>query len=171
MRKLFLSLLALSVLGLLLVSEVSAQDRTITIFLVRHAEKDSTVKENPNPPLSAVGEERAERLRKVMGGLGPNRIMSTDTLRTRATVEPIARQRKLAIEIYDPRKLPELAEFLRNLKKKRKVLVVGHSNTTAVLANLLFESKTFNNLDDSEYDKLFIIRMKKGRVRVEVRTF
>ena len=171
MKKPFLSLLVLFVLGLWPVSEVSAQDRTVTIFLVRHAEKDSTVKDNPNPPLSKIGEDRAERLRKVLDGLGPNRIMSTDTLRTRATVEPISKQRKLAIEIYDPRKLPELADFLRNLKKKRKVLVVGHSNTTAVLANLLFQSKTFNNLDDSEYDKLFILRMRKGRVRVEVRTF
>ena len=171
MKKLFFSILLLVGFLALFTFESSAQDRTVTIILVRHAEKDMTDKDAADPALSDAGKDRAERLRKTLSGFRPNRILSTDTERTRSTAAPLAKQRKLELEIYDPRKLPELAEFLRTLKKNRKVVVVGHSNTTAALANLLFGSKTFNNLDDSEYDKIFIIRMKKGRVRVEVRTF
>ena len=171
MRKLLGLIIFLLCIVTLLPLEAHAQDRTVTIFLVRHAEKDATNKQDADPALSDAGKERAERLRKILSGYRPNRILSTDTERTRETAGPLAKQRNLKIEIYDPRKLPEVAEFLKTLKKNRKVVVVGHSNTTAALANILFGSKTFNNLDDSEYDKLFIIRMKKGKIRVEVRTF
>lgn len=171
MKKLFLFIFAIIILGGTFTPDASAQDRTITIFLVRHAEKASVAKDEPNPPLSEVGRERAERLGKVLGEYRPNRIMATDTIRARDTVEPLARKRRLSVEIYDPRKLPEVADFLKGLRDKRRVVVVGHSNTTAVLANLLFGNKTFNNLDESEYDKIFIIRMKRGKIRIEVRTY
>jgi 2,3-bisphosphoglycerate-dependent phosphoglycerate mutase len=165
--------IALIFFGTILLAPVDAvaQDRTVTIFLVRHAEKDMSDPEDGDPGLSEDGKDRAERLQRVLAPFRPNRILSTDTERTRSTVAPIASKRNLRVELYDPRKLADTAEFLRGLKKNRKVLVVGHSNTTAVLANLLFGSNTFNNLQDSEYDKLFIIRLKKGKIRVEVRTF
>ncbi len=138
-----------------------AQDREVTIILVRHAEKaDAT---SPDPELSDAGKERAQRLVKKIGKYRPGGFYSTDYKRTRDTVTPLANKRKKDVKIYDARKPKELIDEIMKGKIKRYV-VAGHSNTVPGLANLIAKKEMFKNLDDSEYTIIWLIRMKNGKV-------
>jgi broad specificity phosphatase PhoE len=142
-------------------SDSFAQDREVTIILVRHAEKaDGT---SQDPELSPAGRERAQRLVKRIGKYRPGAFYSTDFKRTRDTVAPLAAKRKKEVKVYDPRKPQELISQIMNSKTKRFV-VAGHSNTVPGLANLIAKKELFKNLDDSEYAVIWLLRMKNGKV-------
>jgi 2,3-bisphosphoglycerate-dependent phosphoglycerate mutase len=149
-------------------SDVAAQKRKITIILVRHAEKDMSDSENPNPQLTADGKLRAERFAKLVKKYKPMRVYSTNYTRTIDTATPIAKRRKLEIQMYDPSKLKDLAALILAAKKSRRFVIVGHNNTTPALANLLVGESKYKPLTETEYDKIFIIRIKKGKVRAKV---
>lgn len=143
-----------------------------TIILVRHAEKDvSAMADKVDPELSAVGVARAQRLVKVLKKYKPGAVYATNFKRTRETAGPVAAWRKVAVETYDPKKLPEIVARILTSKYKRS-LVVGHNNTTPALANLFINDEKYAMLPDTEYGKIFIIKLKKGKVRsVEVREY
>ena len=55
-----------------------------TIYIVRHAEKESgidptTMKTIKDPPLSLQGQKRALKLKEILGGKGITHIFSTNT--------------------------------------------------------------------------------------------
>ncbi|TAF49535.1 MAG: histidine phosphatase family protein, partial [Sphingobacteriia bacterium] len=52
----------------------------LTIYVVRHAEKDTVDK--VNPALSALGEQRAKDLCQAFGKEMPQKVFSTNTRRT-----------------------------------------------------------------------------------------
>jgi broad specificity phosphatase PhoE len=140
-----------------------------TIILIRHAEKDiSPGADKTDPELSAAGVARAERLVKAIKKYKPGAVYSTNFKRTRNTAATVAKWRKLEVETYDPRNLQEVAARMLAGKRKRN-LVVGHNNTTPALANLLIGEEKYKTLPETEYGKIFIIKLKKGKVRsVEV---
>lgn len=159
-------------LGLLLfgfTNDLFAQNRKITIILLRHAEKDlSGNEDNPDPDLSAAGKLRAERLVKTIKKYKPMRLYATDYKRTRQTATPLSEKRKLPIQIYDSKKLDELAAQILSFRKSRRIVVVGHNSTTPALANLLVKQDKYKPLAESEYDKIWIIRIKKGKIKAKV---
>ena len=122
-------------------------------FLVRHAEK--LLDAGADPSLSAAGTTRAEALADVLGDAGISRIFSSDYRRTRATAKPLAERLALEIEPYDPRQLRTFADRL--LGMNGRVLIVGHSNTTPLLAELLGGEGGPPIEEKSEYDRLYII--------------
>ena len=98
----------------------------------------------------------------------PQEIFVTDYKRTRQTAEPIANHRKVQIQTYDPVKQADLVAKMMTSNTKR-YLIIGHSNTTPALANLLMKKEVFKQLPDSEYGVFWVIRMKKGVViKIEV---
>ena len=138
-----------------------AQDRKVTILLVRHAEKADATSQDPE--LSAEGRQRAERLIKAIGRYRPGAFYSTNYKRTRDTLVPLAAKRKKEIKTYDPRKPQDLIGEIMNSKTKRFV-VSGHSNTIPGLANLIAKKELFKNLDESEYSVIWLVRMKNGKI-------
>jgi phosphohistidine phosphatase SixA len=161
MRKLHAFIVCL--LLTLSLSTVAAAQKAKTIILIRHAEKETAeMTDSANPPLSAAGTERAARLAKVIQKYHPGAIYSTDTLRTRATVEPLAKRRGLTVQIYDGSKPQDLINTITASKTKRFV-IVGHSNTIPPLANLLVKKELFKNLEDTEYSVIWLIRLRQGK--------
>ncbi len=163
--KIFVSLL----LGLFLFAfagnNTFAQYRKLTVILLRHAEKDvSDGADAANPDLSAEGKARAQRLVNVINKYQPDAIYSTNYIRTRATVMPLARTKRRMIQIYDSQNLKEMRDLIMSGKIKRLV-VVGHSNTTPALANLLVGQDKYKNLDESEYDKIWVIKIKRNKTK------
>ncbi len=159
--KIFISLL----LGLFLFTfannNLFAQYKKLTVILLRHAEKDvSEDADTANPNLSATGKLRAERLAQVIDKYQPDAIYSSDYIRTRATVMPLARKRRMMTQIYDPRNLNQMNDLILSGKIKRLV-VVGHNNTTPALANLLIKQDKYKQLAESEYDKIWIIKIRR----------
>jgi len=143
-----------------------------TIVLVRHAEKSAAGSADDmakgDPDLSAEGRERAERLAKAIKKYKPHEIFATDYKRARQTAEPIAKIRGKEIQTYDPAKQAEMVEKIL-ASKTDHYLIIGHSNTTPALANLLMKKEVFKQLPDTEFGVFWIIRMKKGVVmKVEV---
>jgi len=163
--KILLSLLLSSFLFMLAGGNLFAQHRKLTVILFRHAEKDiSEDADTANPELSAAGKLRAEKLVKIIDKYQPDIIYSSNFIRTRATVLPLAIKRRAMIFIYDPRNLNQIAEQILSGKFKRFV-VVGHNNTTPALANLLIKQEKYKVLSESEYDKIWIIKIKKNETK------
>ena len=141
--------------------DAAGQDRTVTIILVRHAEKADATSQDPD--LSVEGKQRAERLVKRIGRYRPGAFYSTNFKRTRDTLAPLAAKRKKQVQVYDPRTPQELIDQIVKSKTKRFV-VAGHSNTVPGLANLIAKKELFKNLDDSEYSVIWLLKMKNGKV-------
>lgn len=132
--------------------------KTDAIFLVRHAEKTA---EADDPGLTDAGKARALALANRLGGEGITHIHSSDYVRTRDTAEPLAVKMGIEIEIYDPRDLPSLAKKLKMTPGRH--LVVGHSNTTPPLVELLGGEGGTPIVEASEYDRLYIVTTKAGQ--------
>ena len=129
-------------------------------YIVRHAEK-ATAEANMSSdvPLTEKGKERAEALKEMLKKKKIAYVYTTNTIRTKSTAQPVADYFHLASEIYGPR--PDSA-FISLLKSKRKnTLIVGHSNTVDDIVNLLAgEVRVTADLNDNEYDNLFVVRIK-----------
>ncbi|HEY1253103.1 MAG TPA: phosphoglycerate mutase family protein [Thermoanaerobaculia bacterium] len=126
------------------------------IFVVRHAEKVSSSDER----LSEAGQQRAVRLAKMLMDAGVSAIYSTDTPRTRGTVQPLADALKLQVQIYDvgSQKVDAKA-FARRLRQQhvdQVVLVVGHSNTVPEILRALGCQESVT-IGPDEYDDLFVV--------------
>lgn len=158
MRKVLLA--ALAVLGIYGIVDCAHADDIFTIFLARHAEKDTLVDQPDDPPLSDCGESRAVFLAKLLADVELEHVYSTPYERTRRTANPVADSHQLDIELYDPHRLEEFSDRL--LEQGGNVLVVGHSNTTAVLAGLL-AGQAGEEFDEDEYDRLYLVTVSGGQ--------
>jgi broad specificity phosphatase PhoE len=148
-------------------NQISSDDlrNTTTIILVRHAEKadDGT----SNPGLTPLGQARAQRLAAMLAPTGITAVYSTPYQRTRLTGQPTAELEGLRLKEYDPRD----QGFTKDLLEKHAgetVLVVGHSNTIPMLVNTLTGTTNFQQLEEMEYDKLFVVSLTKGAGRAMV---
>lgn len=143
-----LSLLALALAG---VAESAAAPQLV-VFLVRHAEK---VDASSDPELSEAGIRRATELAAALRDAGIEHVHSSDFIRTRSTATPVAADGGLEVALYDPHDLPELVQRLREVGERH--LVVGHSNTTPTVAELLGGEPGTAIDEDGEYDRLYIV--------------
>jgi broad specificity phosphatase PhoE len=136
-----------------------------TIFLVRHAEKQLV---GDDPELSVAGNARAKKLGQILADKNIANVYSTNTIRTISTVQPLVDAKNgLKIEIYDAKNHNELVKNLRS--RKGNAVVVGHSNTIHHVANYFVGNREkFPELEDVEYDFIFIVTLEKdGSSKVE----
>jgi phosphohistidine phosphatase SixA len=164
--KIIVSLFSLLFFVSIAAADICAQNREITFILLRHAEKDASPLANKaDVDLSEQGKQRALRLFDLMKEYRPEQIFSSIFRRTRETVTPLAENLnpdyRLQIQIYDHTDLEELAARLLKLNAKT-VLVVGHNTTTPALANLLIKQEKYKILAETEYDKIWIIKIKRN---------
>lgn len=125
-----------------------------TYYLVRHAEKTT---DKLDPGLTEAGKARANALAERLQGVNITAIYSSDYTRTRDTAEPTAQSQNqdIEIELYLPGALSEFAEKLK--QETGQILVVGHSNTTGELSELLGGPKGEPIVEATEYDRLYIL--------------
>ena len=152
---------------ILVTASLGATSQDITTFvLVRHAEK--MVSEDRNPDLTSRGYQRAAQLSDFLSAIDLDAIYSTDYHRTLKTVDPISRSRDITAILYDPSDLQAFADKLIAEHPGETVLVSGHSNTTPLLINLLLGRSVYSNLQDSEYDWVFVVDLvEKGNGKVK----
>ena len=142
---------------LLITACTQAEPKTDAIFLVRHAEKTL---DKTDPGLTDAGKARALALADRLENEGITHIHSSDYIRTRDTAAPLATRLGLNVEIYDAGDLPGIAETLKTTPGRH--LVVGHSNTTPQLTELLGGDGGTPIYEATEYDRLYILTTKKG---------
>ncbi len=160
---------------MLVVSAGIAQ--TKTIYLFRHAEKDTTGAAagmmSSDPELSEAGKLRARKIAEIVKE-DPEVFYTTNFKRTKFTLMPLATRipeenqtigwRMIA---YDPRKQQLLADSLLT-STANIIVVVGHSNTIPALANLLIKQEKYAPWDESVYNKYFIVTIKDEKVEAKM---
>jgi phosphohistidine phosphatase SixA len=143
-----------------------------TVYVIRHGEKvtsDNASKMMDNdPPLSDAGKVRALVLKNELAAKHITHIYSTNTIRTRSTAEPLSQAVKVNVELYN--NIDSLVGTIRSAKGN--VLVVGHSNTVDDIVNKLCgQTKIATDLNDGEYDNLFVVKIKGKKVVFEKRKY
>lgn len=149
--------LARFVLPALLLCPLAAAQNVHTIFLVRHAEKNSAA---PDPGLSPEGQKRAECLATMLKDAGIKHIYVTDAKRTQETAAPLAKDLKLTPAII-PAKDPN--SMIRDLTYAGagNILAVGHSNTLPfILARM--KAGTIPPIGENEYDRMYVLTVMEG---------
>ena len=136
-----------------------ARDGATVVVLVRHAEKASG---GNDPQLTEKGSQRAVKLAEVLDPLEIEKVYSSNYQRTLETAEPLLKKRNLEVEIYNPRELKVLWSKILKEDQGKKVLVVGHSNSTPSLANQFTGKESFPQFDESDYDNVILIEFTKA---------
>ena len=145
--------------------QIAQKGELFTIYLVRHSEKDLSSKNESDPHLTKCGKQRSESLSAFLEDVNLDAVYSTDYNRTINTALPTANSKELKIENYNPRDLVGFSKLLLNSKKD--VLVVGHSNTTGVLAGIL-AGEEIGEMDLDIYDRIYqvVVSNKNGRLHL-----
>ena len=136
--------------------EMMAEHVAVEVFLVRHAEKILEVRD---PDLTKEGQARAMLLADMLSDANITHIHSSNYKRTRQTAAPLAKKLGLEVELYDPRDLPAMAQKIKTQSGRH--LVVGHSNTTPQLTQLLGGNGEGPIVEATEYDRLYYVTIAK----------
>lgn len=163
MKSFLPKILCLLIISILIIPEF-VQAQATTFILVRHAEKvdDGT----DDPALSEEGKQRVKDLTEHLKETGITAIYSTPYLRTRNTVASLAEQKGLTIKDYEPFNPNTLDQMLKK-EQGGIVLISGHSNTTPFFVNALIGKDLYEQLDESDYDNIYIVtatEIGKGQV-------
>lgn len=150
------------------ITEDNSEANITTYYLIRHAEKDRSDPENPDPKLTALGEARAANWAKYFDTIALDAVYSTKYLRTVMTASPTAVSKQLDVLSYEPTKL--FSDDFKNATKHQKVLIVGHSNTTPAFVNKIVGLKKYPDMSDDDNSTLFIVKIYKIAHEIEVRT-
>jgi len=132
----------------------------VTIYLVRHSEKDIKSTNYSDPPLTQCGEQRSENLSRFLKEVPIEVVYSTAYNRTKNTALPTALSKGLEITEYNAQALSDFSKVL--IERNQNALVVGHSNTTGVLAGLLV-GEDIGAFDLDIYDRLYKVVLYKKR--------
>jgi broad specificity phosphatase PhoE len=137
----------------------SCQAQDNTWYFVRHFEKQ----QGENAHLNELGQQHAQALVAKFKGKTLNKIYSTQYHRTLESASPLAVERGLEITIYDPAKLEDFAE---QIKQKNNILIVGHSNTTPQLIRLM--GGKIDDLTEQDYGQLFTLTKEQKQVKLSI---
>jgi 2,3-bisphosphoglycerate-dependent phosphoglycerate mutase len=138
----------------------AGQEGVTTVFLVRHAEKD-TIPEG-NPQLSEAGEVRAQVLAHVLEEAGVTAIFASQFRRTQDTVRPLADLLGLEVEVVYANRSDELADTIRQNHRGGVVVVSGHSNTVPEIIVALGAGPVAPIEEGNEYDNLYVVSLSEG---------
>lgn len=144
----------------------TAEAQETTYYLIRHAEKDRSNPNEKNPHLTLEGRQRATKWSVVFSQVDLDAVYSTEYHRTIETAKSTARKQELAIQFYDPKNM-YTSEF-QEATKGKKVLVVGHSNTTPVFTNKIIGASIYDQIEDDNNANLYIVTIKNGEISHQV---
>ncbi|HEV7588320.1 MAG TPA: histidine phosphatase family protein [Longimicrobium sp.] len=152
---------ALALAALLALPSAAAAQRATTVILVRHAEKVTTDPRDPNPGLTAAGEQRARDLARLLRRRHVAAVVTSQFARTKLTGRPTAEAAHLTPDTVPAGRdvqahAAAVAELIRTRYAGKTVLVVGHSNTVPKIIAAL-GGPALGDLCDSAYSNLFTL--------------
>jgi broad specificity phosphatase PhoE len=154
-----------------------AQDdfKPITVFLIRHAERENEPRQDP--PLTKDGVARSQALARLLGSAGIKAIFTSQYTRTKQTAEPLATKLGLTVTPFtlkpnssNPRQIAEesTAEVTNKILEHggHSVLVVGHSNSIPDVIKML-GGDVVPTIDEKKFDDIFVVNVyAKGKAKV-----
>lgn len=154
----FAALFALFVAALVTFFIYRSATTTTVVLLARHAEKE--ISSIQDPPLSAEGEQRAQRLAQMFGrsqGVGKiDAIYVSNARRTQQTAAPLAERLGKQAIVVPAADTKGLASRVMREHDGDTVLIVGHSNTVPALIHELGDIDV-PPIGDDEYDTLYVL--------------
>ena len=146
------------------------QEGTTTIFLVRHAEKETTDPADKDPDLTAAGIQRAQDLNQYLQHTPVDAFFSTPYKRTQRTLMYLAKDRPL--QFYDAHDFEGLrARVLADFKGKT-VVIVGHSNTLLPIVKAFGARSPLQQIGEDQYDTVFKLQIsRRGKATVQALRF
>jgi len=160
----------LAALALALMLATGCQ-RTTTVILVRHAEREPVTSANPDPPLTAAGQARAQALVQVADRAGLSAIFVTEFQRTRQTAQPLATALGITPAVVNvgsstPQHAQTLAQTILGSHQGQAVLVVGHSDTLPLVIEALGLTPG-PAIGSNDFDRLFVVvKRESGSTRL-----
>ena len=140
---------------------IQAQEtESTTYYLIRHAEKVRSNIKIKNPNLKEKGVDRAVKWSKTFIHTDFDYIFSTNYKRTIQTALPTAKSKNLEIQFYNPNDL--FNDEFKALTAGKKVLIVGHSNTTPQFVNKILGEEKYPEIDDRNNANLYIITISEN---------
>jgi 2,3-bisphosphoglycerate-dependent phosphoglycerate mutase len=141
----------------------------LTLLLVRYCEKDKTI--DDNPPLTAEGQARAERLGRVLDNAVLDKIASINTKHSLETAQAVRRWAGDPVMENFPFTAQNdwLLENLENGSGKR-ILFVGQQNSVPLILNNLTASIRYKNIPENDFGR-FYIAVTAGVGKTEVMEF
>ena len=166
-----MAFMALFFLIFFLSSAVPITKNTV-IYIVRHAEKDTTDPKNNNPELNSEGRKRAKALSHLLRKVKISAAFSTSFKRTMQTVEPVALRNGITAKPYDSKNPGELVKLIGSEYEGKSILVAGHSNTILELVKAFDVSPPVDKLNDDDYDLIFIITLhRNGNPELKIKRY
>jgi phosphohistidine phosphatase SixA len=129
---------------------------SLTLILVRHAEKKVVPPENKDPDISPAGVARAEELARMFGDAGITAIYATQYKRTQQTVKPLADKLGLQVGQVEAGKTADLVKQLRSRKSGEVIFIAGHNNSVPEIIAALGGPK-LPIIPETEFDNLYIL--------------
>ena len=172
-RRMFLTPVWISVVGGAIAIAVAAWTvlaaSTTLIVVVRHAEKTSEA--GADPPLSAAGLERAERLAALFatapGGQGVDAIFVTQWRRSDETARPLATRSGIPVVALPADDLAALERRILGGYRGRRVLVIGHADTVPQIVRRLVRGGAGAPLEAGDYGAAYVVALPRwGRPNV-----
>ncbi|MEZ4649658.1 MAG: histidine phosphatase family protein [Candidatus Eisenbacteria bacterium] len=128
------------------------------VIVVRHAEKASQPEKDP--PLTEEGQKRAQDLKRMLLAADPTLLIGTELIRTQRTLEPLAEELGLLVDVHDSDDPYGMAAQV--LEMERPVSVVSaHSDTIVPILEGLTQLD-LQNLYPIEYDDFFVVAIAVG---------
>jgi broad specificity phosphatase PhoE len=135
---------------------------SMTVILVRHAEKKIVPPENKDPELSQAGIARAQELVKMFGGSDIKVIYATQYKRTQQTVKPLAEKLGIPITQVDAKKTAELVKQIRSRNAGQVIFIAGHNNSVPEIIAAL-GGPQLPIIPEAEFDNLYILTIQSDR--------
>lgn len=151
------------VFGFAIAACTSDENKNKTIYLVRHAEKDTLTAKDPS--LTVDGVMRTVDLATWFKEIEVDTILSTEYKRNLETAEPLAESQGLSIGKYSAEDNDAFASQLKAIEADT-IVVIGHSNTILEQIEALGIEKPQESISESEYDKIFEVRLSAKKVVV-----
>ena len=149
--------------------------KPITVFVVRHAEKENEPKQDP--PLTKEGVARSQELARVLGGANIKAIYTSQFARTKLTAGPLVARTGLTVTPLTLKPNPEnlrliaeasTMELINKILERpgESALVIGHSNWVPDVIKLL-GGDVVPTIDEQKFDDLFVVTVyAKGKAKV-----
>lgn len=142
---------------------LAAPERATRVFLVRHAEKQTT---GDDPGLTEAGAKRAQALMTELVAEPIRAVYVTQFARTQQTAQPLAEKLGLTPTVMKASgdvgsHAQEIADAIRGLPRGQVALVAGHSNTVPEIMRALGVAEAVV-IDESRYGDLFVVELESG---------
>lgn len=147
----------------------SSQEKvgTTTIFLLRHAEKETSNPDDQDPDLTLAGMQRAQALQQYLAATPIDAFFSTHYKRSQKTLFYLAQGRP--IQFYEGHDFRQLRSRVLEDFQGKTIVIVGHSNTLLPIIETFGGKKPMKQIGENQYDLLFKLKVSpRGKASVKI---